>query len=87
MTYEEYLKTDHWRKKRTEAKDVFGWSCILCESGEDLQVHHRHYRTLGRELPAHDLGVLCGDHHKMYHDILPKPELYWLKKAMELFNG
>ena len=43
--YDEYLRSAAWREKRelTLARD--GWRCVLCNSAENLQVHHRTYAT------------------------------------------
>lgn len=40
--------------------------CQACGSGEDLQVHHRHYDTLGNEAPR-DLVLLCDACHEATH--------------------
>lgn len=69
-SYREYLKSDHWARRRAEALLRFGNKCALCGSAEELNVHHNTYERLGREAPT-DLVVLCREHHEKFHDILP----------------
>lgn len=69
MNYSDYLKSEHWQRKRKEALEFYGYSCVICQGHPD-HVHHRHYETLWHEDVAKDLTVLCEKHHKMAHDII-----------------
>ena len=66
LPYSEYLKTEHWRKKRqralTEARNL----CRICNKGGELHTHHRTYDNLGHENDE-DLIVLCADCHSLFH--------------------
>lgn len=64
--YQEYLKTDHWKVKKTKALERAHYRCENCGSNEHLQVHHRTYERIGEEEPD-DLCVLCEDCHHGYH--------------------
>jgi hypothetical protein len=76
MTYQEYLRTDHWLKVRDAAVGRANFRCALCNSDVNLHVHHRTYERLGRELPG-DLAVLCSACHDRFHETLPpEPERY-----------
>jgi len=44
------------------------YSCQLCNSKDNLNVHHRTYERRGHEL-ASDLIVLCKQCHKTFHGI------------------
>jgi len=66
MDYETYLNSREWRMRRKLVLELWGHRCCLCYSGEDLQVHHRTYARIGRELTT-DLIVLCRDCHKRHH--------------------
>jgi 5-methylcytosine-specific restriction endonuclease McrA len=67
-TYEEYLASDHWQTLRRAAIDYYGEACVLCAAtGDGVEVHHRHYKTQGRE-SLRDLTVLCRPCHKKHHD-------------------
>ena len=66
MDYQEYLNTDHWKEKRQEALEEYGYSCVLCGSGPNLEVHHRNYFNLWRENITKDLIVLCDKCHEKY---------------------
>jgi len=70
MSYEQYLRTDHWLKVRDAAIERANLRCALCNSGVNLHVHHRTYERLGRGLPG-DLTVLCSACHDKFHETLP----------------
>lgn len=74
VAYSEYLRTPEWRHKRKGALHRALYRCQLCNiSGntEVLQVHHRSYETLGRELPS-DLVVLCKPCHARHHRVFAR---------------
>lgn len=94
MTYAQYLKSPTWflikslafREKRFQ-------SCFICGSLENLQLHHKKYRTLKhigkirRQLSA--LVSLCGDHHAEVHRIAVKGNIglnYSVKKLKRKFE-
>jgi 5-methylcytosine-specific restriction endonuclease McrA len=65
--YEEHLRSSQWQSIREIKIDSVGDRCERC--GNDylqLEVHHRHYRTLGRE-QLEDLEVLCKKCHEDEH--------------------
>lgn len=66
MRYADYLRSPEWRSKRQWALERAGYRCQVCNAPGLLDVHHRTYQNLGRELPA-DLIVLCHEHHLLYH--------------------
>jgi hypothetical protein len=70
MSYEQYLRTDHWLKVRDAAIERANRRCALCNSAVNLHAHHRTYERLGRELPG-DITVLCSVCHDKFHDTLP----------------
>jgi len=61
-SYQDYLKTEHWKKVRQEAVNRAGNRCQLCNKPGTLNVHHRTYENIGNELPG-DLIALCGGCH------------------------
>jgi 5-methylcytosine-specific restriction endonuclease McrA len=63
---EAYFLTEKWKKKRDAALKRAGHRCVLCNSQEKLEVHHRTYVRLGRELCG-DLIALCGECHAQFH--------------------
>lgn len=65
-TYQQYLNTKHWRKVRLRKLNSVGWICERCDSKENLQVHHNHYKTLWHETND-DLTVYCGECHQFAH--------------------
>ena len=75
VDYRQYLRSGWWRRTVRRATYLAGWRCQVHEGGQRctnrsrLQVHHRHYETLGSEDPAKDLVVVCPKHHRMIHGI------------------
>jgi replicative DNA helicase len=66
MPYEEYLQTPEWTERRALMIERAGNRCQVCNSGEDLNVHHRTYERRGNEGPG-DLTVLCQPCHALFH--------------------
>lgn len=66
MPYQNYLKTEHWLNFRKGALERASYKCQVCNSGSQLQVHHRTYRRRGEELPE-DVIVLCDSCHDIFH--------------------
>ena len=64
--YQTYLRSDEWLERAALMRRWTAGTCEVCESSDDLQVHHLHYRTLGRETPR-ALIVLCDYHHRQAH--------------------
>jgi hypothetical protein len=62
--YIEYRKSPGWKITRAYMIKRVGGGCQQCHSSTRLQVHHRTYERLGRELPE-DLLVLCEFCHKI----------------------
>jgi 5-methylcytosine-specific restriction endonuclease McrA len=64
--YKAHIASPEWARIRKGALERAGNSCALCgrgikdlrRKGLHLEVHHKHYRNLGREQPE-DLTVLC----------------------------
>lgn len=68
--YHEYLRSAEWRVVKRLALDNAGGRCELCNSTEALNVHHRTYDRVFREVLS-DLTVLCRGCHAKFHDKLP----------------
>lgn len=99
MSYEDFLKTDHWKEVSKKKKKECGNRCQLCNGGKKLQTHHRTYDILGKELEnMMDLTVLCSFCHAKYHDkeislnnLSLKIDLLYIKiddivKFLDIFN-
>lgn len=65
--YRRYLRSPAWKLRRAQALLSAQFHCERCVRpglyDVKLQVHHKHYRSLGREQDA-DLEVLCEDCHE-----------------------
>lgn len=65
--YREYLRSPHWQGVRKRSLARVGHRCERCGIGGSLQVHHKHYETLGRERVC-DIEVLCPMCHQIADD-------------------
>lgn len=67
QSYQEYLKTEEWRRRADDARKRAGHRCQLCNSKGLLHVHHRTYEHIFDELPE-DLICLCASCHAKHHN-------------------
>ena len=68
MNYEEYLAylgSGQWARIRGVALLLARHHCQLCNSPDDLEVHHRTYEHLGHE-SCEDTVVLCYSCHRTF---------------------
>lgn len=69
--YKQYIKSEQWRDKKQKRIEI-DKGCVMCgrslEQIKSVQVHHIHYRNLGRENVLEDLCTLCGSCHKKLHN-------------------
>jgi len=69
MDYNDFLNTPYWKAIALNCKEEADYRCMICNSSQDLNVHHRSYQNLGLELwDTSDLIVLCNTCHFLYHD-------------------
>src|ERR1700730_7372292 len=67
MSYERHIASSLWRQLRAEALKRDGYRCRLCDSSEDLEVHHRRYPQLGQWNLARveNLTTPCAECHEV----------------------
>lgn len=65
--YHVYIESKAWRARRKQYYDRHGKQCEVCGSTDAVQLHHRHYNTLGREKDK-DLQALCRGCHENHHE-------------------
>ena len=68
MSYEDYLESEDWKKKRRK-KFARKRRCGICGSTENLNVHHINYGNL-YDVEMSDLRVLCERCHKLAHELI-----------------
>ena len=90
MTYQEYLKSDHWRDtRRRYFRSKLYKGCYICETRKNIEIHHKTYKRFGREW-LNDLLALCSECHKevhKYHRNNPHLALYAIaQKVKKLRN-
>ena len=73
-TYDNYLKSKHWKEKRDECFKEKGKGCQKCYSKLYLHVHHGTYQRFRNENVTTDLFVLCNKCHEEYHSFFSSKE-------------
>lgn len=63
--YQDYIQSDAWLKRRLEFLKTHD-KCRKCGTDQDLHVHHKTYKNLGREHDR-DLTTLCERCHNKLH--------------------
>ena len=68
-TYWDVLESERWKQFRRDIIAETSGRCEVCgyAGGNRLQLHHRHYKTLGRER-RRDVELLCKWCHKNADD-------------------
>lgn len=74
MNYVTYISSPAWRASPARLGELraSGFRCRVCNAGRDetrLEVHHRTYVRLGREVVG-DLTTLCSECHEDVTDFL-----------------
>jgi len=67
MSYTDYLRTPEWNRRRQVALKIAEHRCQICNSPNELTVHHRSYEHFGCEKFT-DLLVMCWPCHKLFHE-------------------
>lgn len=69
MTYEEYLKSDHWAKVKAKASKRPNYQkCEFCDSTE-VELHHTSYKWILTKDELNTIISLCRNHHQEVHDL------------------
>lgn len=71
--YLAYLESPWWRMRRHAVMRYRGERCERCGLTQRLQLHHRTYQRLGKELPE-DVELLCRNCHRQEHGITEPDE-------------
>jgi len=61
--YQEYLRTETWKRLRRETLERDGRRCRLCNATGNLQVHHRYYPEDWGTETADALTTVCDRCH------------------------
>lgn len=68
--YGKYLNSPHWLETKQERKKLDGYTCSICKTRDNLQVHHKTYERIGNEDVGKDLITLCRECHEEIHRII-----------------
>jgi 5-methylcytosine-specific restriction endonuclease McrA len=66
-SYDVYMKSEEWRRRRRLIFNRDGWRCTFCGGLGFLECHHLDYTRFGDERPE-DLVTICGPCHEEEHD-------------------
>lgn len=72
MEYSEFLRTPYWKIISFLVKKKNGFKCAMCNSKENLHVHHKSYDLHGYEHMKDGFDMLtpvCADCHSKHHEI------------------
>lgn len=72
MEYSEFLRTPYWKIISFLVKKKNGFKCAMCNSKENLHVHHKSYDLHGYEHTKDGFDMLttvCADCHSKHHEI------------------
>jgi hypothetical protein len=68
-TYYKHLQSNEWRKKAQERLKKDNHQCQTCLDKEQLEVHHKTYKNLGKE-KQEDLITLCKQCHEAITEVI-----------------
>lgn len=84
VDYPAYLVSPWWKAKRLQKLKSCHFRCERCPS-RATQVHHKHYRSLGREKNT-DLEAVCRPCHEAEHECLIQCNAHLSSIARSLFT-
>jgi hypothetical protein len=67
-TYDAYLRSRRWTRRRAEYRETHDPICCVCSATRKLQLHHTTYVRLGWEIDQ-DLCWLCDLCHSTVHEM------------------
>lgn len=77
--YQQYLKSDHWKKLRRRKRRKFKEPrCAICASTDQVDTHHLFYRNI-HDVQLSDLRLLCRRCHDVTHQLMAEGELSKVK--------
>lgn len=74
--YKAYLMSKDWERLRNQKLSAVGSTCQICNSPDNLHIHHRTYKRIYNER-LNDLTVLCGSCHLLFH------QQHWTEEKIE----
>ena len=91
MEYTKYLKTKHWQETRKLFwKSGYKKQCYCCgKEGILLDLHHKTYKSIGREKLTH-LALVCRSCHTKIHALhkqKPRNGLWWATSKIRRKTG
>lgn len=89
-SYEEYLNSEWWQSFRLRYfRSKRRKHCMCCEEPNFMvELHHKTYERLGRELLG-DVLPLCREHHEEVHEILKQQyngDIRWSERVVAFLS-
>ena len=84
-SYNEYIKSKWWTKRKNRYFQRYGKKCLICGSTKTVQLHHKLYGNYGNEDNKH-LVALCDFHHKELHAGIGKVKRDMVKETNVLLK-
>jgi hypothetical protein len=66
--YAEYRAGEHWAQVVAETTRLADGKCVRCGANGD-DCHHKHYLSIGREIPGVDVILVCRKCHQDLHGL------------------
>ena len=76
LTYAEWLDSPEWAAIKAAVFERDAHRCVMCNSPEDLEVHHRHYPRKREKVQLSDLTLVCRLCHQLFSDRIKLWEKY-----------
>ncbi len=76
MEYSEFLRTPYWKIISYLVRKEHGFKCVMCNSTENLHVHHKSYELHGYEHTVDGFNLLtsvCSECHEKHHQEFLEP--------------
>lgn len=68
--YKKYLESDEWKYLSLARKSIDNFTCCMCGSKDNLEVHHLTYNKHHEMTRLCDIVTVCRDCHQAIHDFM-----------------
>lgn len=82
ISYQEFLKSNEWKRAKARLYERDGKECSICKSESKLSVHHNKYNEKNLNGSIQALIILCQPCHDELHRVA-KPSGWSFKKAFK----
>ena len=84
MTYEDYLKSDHWKRVKYKASKRPNYQmCEFCDSTK-VELHHKTYKWINTKFELSAIIAVCREHHQEIHYLAKENKISVRKATIEI---